>query len=89
MGEADDQVQVSVSDGTDTFGRQWTVGKMLKGDFNGDRTVNFNDFLLFVQTFGKTSADLEFDAGIDLNGSGQIDFPDFLTFARYFGLSAP
>ena len=48
-------------------------------DFDGSRTVNFQDFLLFVSAFGTT------DATFDLNGSGTVDFPDFLIFVQNFG----
>ena len=48
-------------------------------DFDGSRTINFQDFLLFVSAFGTT------DATFDLNGSGTVDFPDFLIFVQNFG----
>ena len=50
-------------------------------DFNGDRVVNFDDFLSFAAAFGKENLDH------DLDGSGLVDFQDFLEFAGRFGQS--
>ncbi len=88
-GDLDDVVSVSVSSGEETLAQTWAVGKTLMGDFNGDRNVNFADFLDFANAFGKASSEPDFNAAIDLDKSGQIDFPDFLEFVRYFGLSIP
>lgn len=52
---------------------------LLKGDFNGDSRVDFDDFFLFAVAFG--SRDVRFD----LNGDGQVDFDDFFVFAVQFG----
>jgi hypothetical protein len=54
----------------------------LAGDFNGDGSVGFPDFLAFASAFGKE------DAQFDLTGDGQVGFPDFLVFAANFGKSA-
>ena len=48
-------------------------------DFNGDRRVDFLDFVTFAQAFGSS------DSTHDLNGNGAVDFPDFLAFAQAFG----
>ena len=58
---------------------------MLTGDFDGNGTVEFPDFLLFVAQFGKSSSDDGFNASMDLDSSGTIDFPDFLLFVAAFG----
>lgn len=50
-----------------------------RADFNGTLTVDFYDFLLFVEAFGTTNATF------DLDGSGAVDFPDFLIFVQSFG----
>lgn len=52
-----------------------------RADFNGSGSVDFPDFLSFVQAFGTT------DTTFDLNNNGQVDFPDFLTFVQSFGKS--
>lgn len=83
----DDVVSVSVSDGVDSKSQSWTVTKTLLGDFNGNDSVDFPDFLIFAGAFGKTSADADFNSSVDLNNNGTIDFPDFLAFVSYFGLS--
>ena len=59
------------------------------GDFDGNREVNFSDFLAFTSVFGKSSSDAEFDARMDLNGNGSVDFSDFLAFTSAFGTDCP
>ena len=58
----------------------------LVGDFNGDGSVLFDDFFLFVDYFGST-ADGE-AALFDLDGDGAIGIGDFFLFADHFGQSA-
>ena len=53
-------------------------------DFNGDGTINFEDFLLFAQGFGKSAGQADFNAKLDLNADGTIDFEDFLLFVNAF-----
>lgn len=85
-GSVDDVLKVTVSDGAASLTQSWTVAKALKGDFDGNNEVAFSDFLTLVAAFGKTSADADFDAAIDINGNGVVDFPDFLEFVSFFGL---
>ena len=54
-------------------------------DFDGDGTVGFPDFLLFVEQFGLSREDEVYQARFDLNGDGMIGFGDFLIFANNFG----
>ena len=51
-------------------------------DFDGSGTVDFADFLQFVQAFGTT------EALYDLDNSGTVDFADFLLFVQVFGSEA-
>ena len=53
----------------------------LTGDFDGDGSVGFQDFLIFAQGFGGT------DSRFDLDGDGSVGFRDFLVFAQNFGKS--
>jgi hypothetical protein len=55
----------------------------LRGDFNGDDGVTFDDFFLFADGFGGA------DPLLDLNGNGVVDFDDFFLFADNFGNEAP
>ena len=57
------------------------------GDFIRNGIVDFDDFFLFVNGFGKTAADSGFDVIFDLNGDGAIDLDDFFIFADHFGES--
>ena len=57
-------------------------------DFNGDGAVDFYDFLLFVQGFGKSADQADFNAKLDLDSNGAVDFYDFLLFGNAFGSSS-
>jgi hypothetical protein len=57
------------------------------GDFDGDGSVGFADFLEFAGSFGKTAPAGSAEAKYDLDGSGDIGFGDFLIFAGAFGTS--
>ena len=54
-------------------------------DFDHSGRIDFADFLLLAAQYGKTRADADFSAQIDLNDDGAVDFQDFLQFARDFG----
>lgn len=58
-----------------------------QADFTGDGVVDFSDFLTFALGFGKTTADADFDARLDLDASGDVGFADFLIFVGEFGAS--
>jgi hypothetical protein len=77
---------VTGSDGT-KLSRSWSVITGLVGDFDGDDTVGFSDFLLFAAAFGSNSASPSWDPTFDLDGDDSVGFNDFLIFARYFGIS--
>ncbi|MBM3277560.1 MAG: fibronectin type III domain-containing protein [Candidatus Handelsmanbacteria bacterium] len=57
----------------------------LVGDFNGDKTVNFDDFFLFADNFGKSATGEA--ARFDLSKNKTVDFDDFFLFADNFGKS--
>lgn len=50
-----------------------------EADFNGDNTVDFQDFILLAKAFGSGQA------LYDLDRDGSVSFGDFLLFARSFG----
>ena len=54
-------------------------------DFNGDRQVDFQDFIAFARHFGSTSDTGSFDERYDLDGDGSVGFADFIAFAAAFG----
>ena len=54
-------------------------------DFNGDRKINFVDFLLFAERFGTRRGHLRWDARYDLDGDGVIGFGDFTILGQKFG----
>ena len=64
------------------IGRLQAGNSGLMGDFDGNGSVGFTDFLMFAQAFGGT------DSRFDLDGNGSVGFTDFLMFAGQFGKSA-
>ena len=87
-GEADDEVSVTASSGENSVAQmQWSVAKMLLGDFTGDNAVGFFDFIEFSLVFNKVLGDAEYDPKFDLSPNDRIDFFDFLVFIRFFDLS--
>ena len=58
---------------------------VIAADFNGNGSVDFQDFLAFAQNFGRSEGDLEYDDRFDLNGNRTVDFGDFVEFAKQFG----
>ncbi len=61
------------------------VAAVATPDFDGDGTVGFPDFLLFVEQFGFSREDEAYQARFDLDGDGVIGFSDFLIFVNNFG----
>ena len=55
------------------------------GDFDGDRDVDFSDYLAFISVFGLSSSDANYDARMDMNNDGIINFADYLLFVGIFG----
>ena len=55
------------------------------GDFDGDGTVGFPDFILFASAFGTQQSDTNYSTLADMNADGQVGFPDFILFANVFG----
>ena len=58
-------------------------------DFDGNGTVDFPDFLLFVGKFGARQGDERYEDRFDLDGNGEVMFPDFLIFVSKFGKTVP
>ncbi|OGG48992.1 MAG: hypothetical protein A3F84_14240 [Candidatus Handelsmanbacteria bacterium RIFCSPLOWO2_12_FULL_64_10] len=57
----------------------------LASDFDGNGTVDFDDFFAFADVFGAQQGDAKFNAKFDLNKNGSVDFDDFFIFAGDFG----
>ena len=54
-------------------------------DFNGDNKVNFEDFFLLSDIFGKNKDDKFYNKNFDLDEDGSIGLDDFFKFASDFG----
>ena len=60
----------------------------LRSDLDGDRDVDFNDFLIFAAAFGKSGDEEGANPAADLDGDGVVGFSDFLIFVEDFGKPA-
>jgi hypothetical protein len=60
------------------------LGLREEGDFNGDATIDLDDFFRFVDAFGTDIDAPTWDGTADLNDDGQIDFDDFFVFIERF-----
>ena len=60
-------------------------GSSVVGDFNGDGSVSFGDFVLFSQAFGSRIGETVYDVLFDLDSDGQIGFSDCVRFALVYG----
>ena len=80
--KAGNQVQSATQSFTTAAG---STGPAEPGDLNGDRKVEFADFLLFAQAFGNREGESQYNPEADLDGNGVTDFSDFLSFAVLFG----
>jgi hypothetical protein len=74
-----DLLSGSSDDGRLAWFEQW-----LLGDVDNDGEVQFADFTVLANNFGRKNA-LREDG--DLNGDGTVDFADFLVLANNFGQS--
>lgn len=60
------------------YDHQWSWSLDILGDFDGNKTVDFQDFLIFVELYGTTNPQGDFDE------SGKVGFSDFLLFTKNF-----
>ena len=60
---------------------------ILKGDFDGNGDIGFQDFFIFADHFGEVEADEGFVPATDIDNSGDVGFQDFFIFADNFGKS--
>ena len=70
---------------TATFETAPSTGQTAVGDFNGDRAVTFEDFILFANAYGKEPNEPGYMPEADLDGNGLIDFSDFVAFTTTYG----
>lgn len=60
--------------------------QLLPGDLDGTNGVNFDDFIVLADSFGRPRG--KYTEG-DINDDGQVAFDDFVIFAANFGRSFP
>lgn len=58
-------------------------------DFNLDGKIDFDDFFLFADNFGRSLGQAEYDVKFDLSKNNHVDFDDFFILAENFGKRVP
>lgn len=61
----------------------------LAGDFDGDKDVDYTDFLTFAGSYLKVSGQPGYNPQCDFDHDGDCDYQDFLTFAGNYLKSIP
>jgi hypothetical protein len=61
----------------------------LFADVNGDRQVNFIDFLQMRAAFNSAEGDGNYNPLFDFDHNGNVNFIDFLQFRNRFGTNLP
>ena len=56
----------------------------MKGDYNGDEVVNFDDFVEFAACYNSVLGDSNYNAIFDFDEDGDVDFDDFVEFAGVY-----
>ncbi|WP_164997798.1 CAP domain-containing protein [Methanolobus psychrotolerans] len=74
------------SKGTDSVSWMLEVAssKSIKGDFDGDKDVDFDDFVEFAQAYESISTDTKYSSIFDFDDDGDVDFDDFVEFAAVY-----
>ena len=60
-------------------------GPPRNGDLDVDGDVDFEDFFLFANAFGRSRGQAGFEDRADIDVDGDVDFEDFFLFATAFG----
>lgn len=85
-GEHDIEVTVTGSSGNDSV--SWSLeveaSENMKGDFDGDMDVDFDDFVEFAEVYESTSSDWNYSPIFDFDDDGNVDFDDFVEFAGVY-----
>jgi hypothetical protein len=81
---------ITVSGNKCTFSASYTGSTVLvtlAGDFNGDRTVNATDFVIFLSAYGSIKGQKAYNSLCDLNHDGVVNATDFVIFLANYGKS--
>ncbi len=72
------------NDGNNGDNNDGNNGDQMKGDYNGDGVVNFDDFVEFAASYNSEEGDSNYNEIFDFNDDGVIDFDDFVEFAGVY-----
>ncbi|MBP1909044.1 hypothetical protein [Methanolobus bombayensis] len=56
----------------------------MKGDYDGNEIVNFDDFVEFAEAYNSVEGDANYDAIFDFDDDNDVDFDDFVEFAGVY-----
>lgn len=74
------------SGGTDSVAWELEVmpSESMKGDFDGDKDVDFDDFVEFAEVYNSTSDNVKYNPVFDFDNDKDVDFDDFVEFAAVY-----
>ena len=58
--------------------------EVMKGDFDGDEDVDFDDFVELAEAYDSTSNDPKYSSVFDFDNDDDVDFDDFVEFAALY-----
>ena len=79
-------VRDSANNPLDGGDRTFTFHRLL-GDGDGNRVIDFNDFLGLQNAFGTRTGDTGYRIAFDFDANGAVNFNDFLEFQNRFGFT--
>ncbi|WP_406670662.1 CAP domain-containing protein [Methanolobus sp. ZRKC4] len=56
----------------------------IKGDFDGDNDVDFDDFVELAEVYNSSSGDVRYSSIFDFDEDNDVDFDDFVEFAAVY-----
>ncbi len=64
-----------------------TIVVSVLGDCDGDRDVDYDDFIVLAGAYGSSSGDPAFVQATDFDADGDVDYDDFIILAGNYGKS--
>jgi hypothetical protein len=65
------------------------LGTLLKGDADGNHTINIQDFGILAASYGKSPGKSGFDVNADFNRNDVINITDFGLLVANYGKHCP
>lgn len=70
-----------MNSGAQADGAEFNSSDSMKGDHNGDKVVNFDDFVEFAAAYDSAGGNANYNVVFDSDNDVDVDFDDFVEFA--------